>query len=125
LLNSDGTRITFSSGYDLTGENPEGGYEVFLVGCPSRQPPGVSELTDLKTLLAGLNLSTGMTASLSSKIEEALLALQAGNVEEACGSLNAFIHEVRAQEGKKKLTSEQAAQLTSEANEIRALLGCG
>jgi len=44
-------------------------------------------------------------------------------MEGACGSLTAFLNEVRAQTGK-KLTEAQAQQLSAAANDIRAQIGC-
>ena len=53
----------------------------------------------------------------------ALAALDVGDTASACDSLQAFLNQVRAQNGK-KLTSAQAEGLTDTANDIRALLGC-
>ena len=53
-----------------------------------------------------------------------LTAVQAGNTATACGALQAFLNEVRAQDGK-KLTAAQAQQFTADATRIRAVLACG
>ena len=42
---------------------------------------------------------------------------------EACGTLNAYIHEVKAQTGK-SITSAEAAKLIEEANSVEAAIGC-
>ena len=50
-------------------------------------------------------------------------AVEADDTAGACGSMQAFLNQVAAQQGK-KLTKAQAQQLTDAANEIRALLDC-
>ena len=47
----------------------------------------------------------------------------ANDKADACGTLGAFINEVKAQTGK-KVSSGQAASLTSQASTIKATLGC-
>ena len=49
--------------------------------------------------------------------------LDAGGLQAACGSLGAYINEVRAQTDK-RLDSNQAADLVADATVIRELLGC-
>ena len=60
---------------------------------------------------------------MTSKLDEALSALAAGDTATACGELKAFLNQVAARTGK-KITSAQAADLTAAANEIRDALGC-
>jgi hypothetical protein len=77
-------------------------------------------IEDLQTTVSGLGLPKGLTTALNSSLRDALGASDAAG---ACDALQAFVNKVRAQT-EKKLTSEQAAQLTSAANEIRTQLGC-
>jgi hypothetical protein len=61
--------------------------------------------------------------SLSNKLTSALAALEAGDTQDACGTLQGFINEVNAQSGK-KLSTADAASLVAAATQIRAALGC-
>ena len=47
----------------------------------------------------------------------------ANDKTDACSSLNAFINEVKAQSGKKIITT-QAASFVAQAQNIEATLGC-
>jgi hypothetical protein len=69
-----------------------------------------------------LGRPAGATA-LNSKLEEALAALHADDTAGACDPLQAFLNQVRAQEDK-KLTTDQAQQLTDAATNIRTDLNC-
>ncbi len=80
----------------------------------------VSNLIDL---LRSFNLHKGIENSLTVRLEHAADAINTDNISGACDHLTAFINEVNAQAGK-KLTLEQAAQLISSANQIKAALGC-
>ena len=66
----------------------------------------------------------GPGKSLANKLQEVLTAVRAGNKAAACGELQGFLNEVRAQDGK-KLTTAQAQQFTADATRIRAVLACG
>ena len=68
-------------------------------------------------------LPFGTTNSLTVKLRHALNAYNAGNTATACDNLAAFINHARAQSGK-KLTTEQATEIITEAAAIRAALGC-
>jgi hypothetical protein len=80
-------------------------------------------IDDLQTTVSGLGLSKGLTTALNSSLRDAADALALNDTAGACASLQAFVNKVQAQTGK-KLTPEQAQQLTSAANEIRTQLGC-
>jgi subtilisin-like proprotein convertase family protein len=86
-------------------------------------PDAGQAIADLQEQVAGLGLSKGLTTALNSKLDEALEALDAEDTAGACDSLQAFLNQVNAQSGK-KLTEEQADELTAAANEIRILLDC-
>jgi hypothetical protein len=61
--------------------------------------------------------------SLPNKLMAAQASLLAGNVQDACGTLQGFINEVKAQSGK-KLSTTDATALIAAATQIRAALGC-
>jgi hypothetical protein len=86
--------------------------------------PVAEKVDDLISLISGLGIPSGAGQSFKSKLDAVKKAIAAGDIETACSLLNAFINEVTAQQGKKKLTGAQAAQLISEATEIKTLLGC-
>jgi hypothetical protein len=84
--------------------------------------PGASEqIADLIQFVTQNQLGPG--TSLVDKLQAVQTAIAANDTSGACGTLQAFIHEVQAQSGK-HLTSDQAAQLITAANRIRAVLGC-
>ena len=87
--------------------------------------PGVNQeqIDDLIGLVRSFNLPPGTANSLIRKLQNALDAINAGDVATACSSLTAFKNECAAQSGK-KLTPAQATQLINAANLIKSNLGC-
>lgn len=81
------------------------------------------QVSDLITLVRGLNLHDGTENSLISKLQDVLTAINSSDTATACASLTAFINASQAQSGK-KLTAEQVKQLVDAANELKADLGC-
>jgi len=81
------------------------------------------QINDLIALVQSFNLHDGTEASLISKLQDALAALNASNTPVACDSLTAFINASQAQSGK-KLTTGQATQLIDAAALIKTDLGC-
>jgi hypothetical protein len=81
------------------------------------------KIADLQGLLASFHVAKGIANALNSKLQDAVDAIADGDTAGACGSLKAFLNQVKAQKGK-KLTATQAQQLTDLATEIRTLLGC-
>lgn len=81
------------------------------------------DISDLVDWVIGLDLPHGIENSLTQKLQNALAALDAGDTQGVCDLLNAFIHEVAAQAGK-KIEASAAAQAIDAANDVRVLLGC-
>jgi hypothetical protein len=80
---------------------------------------GASEqLSDLANAVNGVGPGT----SLADKVGGITSDLSANDSSDACGTLNAFIHEVNAQS--KHIGSTLAAQLIAEATQIEAVIGC-
>jgi Tol biopolymer transport system component len=82
-----------------------------------------TQLNDLIALVQSFNLHDGTEASLISKVQDAIAAVNASNTATACDSLTAFINATQAQSGK-KLTADQAKQLVDAATLIKSDLGC-
>ena len=78
-----------------------------------------AQLSDLASAVQGV----GPGKSLAEKVHAAQSSLAAGNIGQTCSTLGAFIHEVRAQAGK-KIGSSQARQLIADAQRIQAVLSC-
>ena len=97
----------------------------FDVNAFSFQVPGATEdqIDDLITLIRSFNLPPGTANSLITKLQQALTAIESGDLATACSSLTAFTNECTAQSGK-KLTADQSTQLTNLANQIKSDLGC-
>jgi hypothetical protein len=89
--------------------------EVFGVVSAAQQ------LSDLLAQVTDQHLGPG--SSFVDKLTDAQNALAAGDITSACDILNAFIHEVTAQSGK-KLTPDQAKDLIRQATSIRNAIPC-
>jgi hypothetical protein len=105
---------------NLDGSSPD---QTFLtvLGEPigvAVESPG-DALPRLLTAVTG----AGPGKSLANKVNVIQADVAANNKTDACGELNAFINEVKAQTGK-RLTTEQAASFTSQAKGIKTALGC-
>jgi hypothetical protein len=81
------------------------------------------QLNDLIALVQSFNLHDGTEASLISKLQDALAAVNNSDTATACDSLTAFINAGLAQSGK-KLTADQVKQLKDAATAIKTNLGC-
>lgn len=81
------------------------------------------QLNDLIALVRSFNLHDGTEASLISKLQDALAAVNNSNTAIACDSLTAFINASQAQSGK-KLTAGQVQQLVQSATQVKSDLGC-
>ena len=81
------------------------------------------QLNDLIALVQSFNLHDGTEASLISKLQDALAAINNSDTATACDSVTAFINASQAQSGK-KLTANQVKQLIDAAAVIKTDLGC-
>jgi hypothetical protein len=114
-----GTTTVSCTATDTSGNGGSASFDVTVLGA-------AAQLDNLMSLVETYNLHQGITNSLDSKLSnahQALDAASAGDLEAACGLLNAFINEVYAQ-ADKKLTVQQADTLIAEATRIAAVLGC-
>jgi hypothetical protein len=110
------TTMVTCSATDAAGNMDRASFQVTVKGA-------AAQVADLMTLVSTSSLEPqGLTQSLTSKLTNALAALQTGSGG-ACELLAAFANEVRAQSGK-KISTETAGQLTSTITRIRAVLGC-
>ena len=66
----------------------------------------------------------GPGKSLANKIADAQAYYASGDVVAACAKMTAFLNQVSAQAGKKKLSDAEAAALTEQANTVRTAMGC-
>lgn len=105
-----GTTTVSCTATDDEGAQTTGTFTVTVRGADAQ----------LNDLLQGLG---GPGNSLPAKVRAAANALERGNVNAACGSLQAFLNEVEAQSGK-SLTEAEAAALAAHATRIRAVIGC-
>jgi len=81
------------------------------------------QINDLISLIGSCNLARGTANSLTTKLQNALDAIEASDTATACSSLTGFTNVCSAQSGK-KLTNDQATQLINSANQIKSALGC-
>ena len=83
-----------------------------------------TQVGNLKSTVASLGLPSGTATSLTTKLDAAFAAANAGDVVTACVYLQDFINETQAQAGKKKVSASDAQTLIAEAQRIRAVLAC-
>jgi len=102
--------------------SPGDGFDAFTF---TFQVPGSTpdEINDLIALIRSFSLPHGTENSLITKLQGALAAIGTSDTATACASLTAFINQCQAQAGK-KLTAQQAAQLSTAAIQIESDLGC-
>ncbi len=82
-----------------------------------------AQLSNADNTVTSLGLPSGTATSLTTKLDAALAAANAGDVATACARLQDFINETQAQAGK-KISTGDAASLIAAAQRIRAVLGC-
>jgi hypothetical protein len=81
------------------------------------------QLNDLIALVQSFKLHDGTEASLITKLQDALAAVNASDTATACDSLTAFINASQAQSDK-KLAADQVKQLVDSATQVKSDLGC-
>jgi hypothetical protein len=114
-----GTTVVSCTATDGAGNSASGSFTVLVQAA-------AAQVSNLVAEVQAFNLAQGITNSLDAKLTNILSALnaaQSGNVSNVCGQLGAFINQVAAQSGK-ALTAAQAAQLTTDARRIMAVVGC-
>jgi len=81
-------------------------------------------ISDLVSVTQSLSLNAGEKNSLVSKLNAASASIGGGNTIAACNQLEAYINQVNALIQSKRLDTTTANMLISEAQAIRAALGC-
>jgi len=110
------TRVTCMAA-DPSGNQASATFRVTVLDAPA-------QLANLAQRIGGLGLlPSGIATSLTAKLDAALAAVNAGDVATACTKLQDFINETRAQAGK-MIPMTDATLLVTEAERIRAVLGC-
>jgi CSLREA domain-containing protein len=93
-----------------------GAYEIQLTAS--------QQVIVVSNAITALTLQKGVSTSLQTKLSSVQAAITAGDTAGACSSLTAFINEVNAQAGKKKISSADAANLIALATALKTSLGC-
>lgn len=112
--------------YSGAPSQPAVGTTVALTTYPGYLQNISGTVTGTSDLLANLLTAAGGVGpgtSLADKVKLIQGYFTASDKADACGTLGALVNEVKAQTGK-KLSTGQAASLTSQANTIKATLGC-
>lgn len=81
-------------------------------------------IQNIISTIDSMHLSRGTTTSLESPLNNAIRQLNRNNHVAACNALDAFLHQVKAKEDNRQLTSQQAANLRQQATVIETSLGC-
>lgn len=82
-----------------------------------------SMISDLRAYVAGAGLPTGSVASIESKLQNAIAALDANQPAAACGYLQDLLNYTIAQTGK-KIPVNVASEITSQTVATRTRIGC-
>lgn len=90
---------------------------------PAAAPPP-PRIADLIAEVTGAGLPQGTERSLLAKLDNAQRKVDAGQIAVACNGLDAYLNEVRAQNGK-KLETAYAEDLIVTAMAVQDALGCG
>jgi len=107
-----GTTVDTCSATDAGGNSSTTSFQVTVKGASQ-------QISDLAAYVASLNLPSGLTNSLQSKLNAALQDPLPGS----CADLSDFVSQVSAHSGKTILQSD-AATLIQSATRIKAVLGC-
>jgi Tol biopolymer transport system component len=119
-VSDDGRFVAFISGAtNLVAGDTNATFDGFL----HDRGGAAGQIADLELLVESFDLHPGIENSLLAKLQAAVDAANAGNTAAACTKLDAFIHEVSAQAGK-KITDDEASALIDAATTIRTTLGC-
>lgn len=111
-----GTTTVNCTASDPAGNKAMGSFQVLVKGAST-------QISDTISLVNSFHLASGLQNSLDLKLQAALNSVNAGQISTACAQLSQFLSLVQAQSGK-GLTTSQAAQLTTAATRIKAVLGC-
>jgi len=117
------TLIFFAFKHTDVGAPPQDAREVPISVIASTGPSIGQLITELAARISAFNLPRGTEQSLTVKLEHALRSIDRGHFTAACGQLDAFANEARAQSGK-ALSIGQAAQVIASAGEISKALRC-
>jgi hypothetical protein len=112
-----GTTTIQCTATDIRGNTASGSFNVTVKGA-------TDQISDIKVLVTSLALPAGTNISLQAKLDDAVSAANGGDTASACTALKDFISQVRAQQGKKKISVQDAEELIVEAQRIQAVLGC-
>jgi hypothetical protein len=99
---------------------------VTITADPAANGFAIGEFGIATSPFAGLladSQGVGTGTSLADKVTTAESFYNAGDTADACGTLDAYIHEVNAQTGK-SITSTEATQLIDEVNSLKTAIGC-
>jgi sugar lactone lactonase YvrE len=110
----------------ISGANNPAGVAVDSLTTPGPGPPPPPPPPTIQHLIDEVTeqgLPAGIERSLLAKLEGAQRKVDAGHTGGACGSLGAYINEVKAQNGK-KLETTYAEALIVDAMAVREALGC-
>ena len=111
-----GTTTVGCSARDAAGNTGSTSFTVTVRGADG-------QLADLRTAVADMGLPNGTANSFDVQLRDALTEIAAGRTTQACQKLADFASHARAQSGK-KLTTAQATRMITDAERIRAVIGC-
>lgn len=90
--------------------------------CDTDRGPA-QQLAELVGTVEAMGIHHGTTKSLVKKLQAAIEAYNSSDTEGTCTELDSFIHEVRAQSGK-KIATVDADELIADAEQIKQSIGC-
>jgi hypothetical protein len=91
----------------------------------SPEEPAEALIAEVNSLMAGRTLPHGPGNALLASLRAALNSINRGNANAACGQLAAFVSKVQSIMRQGQLNQANGQALISDANDLRAALGCG
>jgi nitrous oxidase accessory protein NosD len=111
-----GSTTVACTAIDSAGNSATASFQIVVRGA-------AEQISDLIALVGSLDIDASLTRLLTSALEKALAAVEAGDTPAACTHLDDFILRVQRQTGR-KLTPTQAGQLVAGATQVKAVLAC-
>jgi Tol biopolymer transport system component len=111
-----GTRTVTCKSSDASGNVSQASFLVTVKGA-------ADQINDLVALVDSYGLPGKLRKRLDAKLREAARLLAQGETNGACDKLTEFLKEVARETGS-SLTKEQAEELSTEAEQIKAVIGC-
>jgi hypothetical protein len=112
-----GTTTVACEALDMAGNRAAGQFTVTVRGA-------ATQIDALAGIIAAMAIAPQLKTQLLGTLLKARIGLEAGNTAVACSSLAQLLKQVTQAQKAGQLSPSEAQQITSEANRLRAVIGC-